>query len=134
MYTFPTLSSGSMKVYGELANGALAMYPATLSHNYTTRVMKFLGDQEQRFVVKGELFGAILQFHNVNGYDASILRDFFYLMCGAAASPNLTHTFDITIDGQNYAYCVFDQDEVEFSVDRGESYTFELRIRQLRPN
>jgi len=61
-HTFPILSSGSMKVYGDdLLNSAIVMYPSALGFEYTTRVLKFINDSEQRFTVKGELFMAVLE-------------------------------------------------------------------------
>lgn len=134
MPTFPILSSGSMKVSGALGTQAIAMYPAQLSFTYETRVIQFLSDKEQRFLVRRELFAAALQYSQVNGYDMSIIRDFFITMRGMAASADLVHTFDITIDGNNYAYCVFDQDILAVQVGRGETYSFELRLKQLRKN
>lgn len=132
--TFPILSSGSMKVYGTLANNAIMKYPSTLEYSYVTRILQFVGDQEQRFLVRGELFGALLQFRDVNGYDMSIVRDFFRSMRGMAASVDLTHTFGIVIDGVTYNYCVFDQDDISPEISRAELFSFDLKIKQLRPN
>ena len=132
--TFPLSSSGSMKVYGSLATQAMAMYPAALAFEYATRVIQFIGDQEQRFLVHGELFSATLQFSRVNGYDTSVIRDFFRTVGGMLTSTDLSHTFDITIDSVQYSYCVFDQDTFEVEVDREETFSFELRLKQLRPN
>ncbi len=134
MATFPLLSSGSMKVSTALSTQAFAMYPSTLTFDYVTRVIQFLGDQEQRFLVRHELFNAELQYSNVNGYDMSLVVDFFKFMLGKAVDTDLSHTFDITIDGNNYAYCVFDQDDLMPDVGRGETYDFVLKIRQLRKN
>ena len=89
-FTFPNLSSGSMKVYGSLASQAIAKYPTAIQYGYVTRVVQFLGDQEQRFLVRGELFAAILKFTGMNGYDTSVLRTFFRSMAGMASSVDLT--------------------------------------------
>lgn len=134
MSTFPTLASGSMKVASALSGEAIAMYPTALSFGYATRVVRFLGDQEQRYMVHNELFSCTLQFHQVNGYDTGILRTFFRSMAGMATSVDLTRVFDITIGGVNYKYCVFDQDDFTPETDRAESFSFELKIKQLRPN
>ena len=132
--TFPSISSGSMKVIGALGSQALAKYPSTLEFGYVTRVITFLGDQEQRFLVRGELFSATLQFNGLNSYDTSVLRTFFRSMTGMATSVDLTRTFSITLDSVTYNYCVFDQDSFEPEIGRTELTTFELKIKQLRPN
>lgn len=134
MPTFPQLSSGSVSVRGALANEALAMYPATLGHSFVTRTLTFLGDQEQRWTVRRELFSALLEYHSVNGYDFSILLKFFRDRKGAYVNPSLTNAFDITLAGVNYQYCVFDHDEFEFQSEQGETYSFTLRIKQIRVN
>jgi hypothetical protein len=128
------MSSGSMHVYGPLLSQALAKYPTTIQLSYATRVIQFLGDQEQRFQVRGELFSATLQFKGMNGYDTSVIRTFFRSMGGMATSVDLSHTFSITIASNTYNWCVFDQDELTVEIDRLELSSFELKIKQLRPN
>ena len=132
--TFPTLSSGSMKVYPPLNTQALAMYPATLNRSFITRVLKFINDSEQRWVVRSELFSAVLQFHGVNGYDMSVLLDFFEQVKGAYVDTALLNVFDITIDSVNYKWCCFDQDEIDIESNQGLTFSFQLSIKQLRPN
>lgn len=123
-----------MKVASALSSEAMAMYPATLCGSFNTRVIKFLGDQEQRWTVRGELFSAVLEYHSLNGYDMSVLRHFFRSMGGAYVDPALTNTFDITIQGNNYAYCCFDQDSFDPVAQAGEKYSVTLKIKQVRPN
>ena len=134
MPTFPTLGSGSMKVYSPLDTGALAMYPATLNRGYVTRVLKFINDSEQRFTVRRELFSATLQFQNLNGYDLGLLMRFFEEMRGMYVDTLLLNVFDITIDGVNYQYCAFDQDQLDVQSDRGLSFSLTMAIRQVRAN
>lgn len=123
-----------MKVHTPLTTQAIAKYPTAIQYGYTSRVIQFLGDQEQRFLVRGELFAAILRFTGMNGYDTSVLRTFFRSMAGMAASVDLTHTFSITLDGVTYNYCVFDQDDFSPETNQTEFGSFELKIKQLRPN
>lgn len=134
MPTFPTLSSGSMTVDSSLDAEAIAMYPSTLTYKYETRVIRTLGDQEQRWTVHGELFRCILDFKDVNGYDMSVIRHFFRTQIGMNVALDLSSTFDITLRGQNFAYCCFDQDELHVTVGSGETYSFSLKIKQLRRN
>ena len=95
--TFPTLSSGSMTVYGSLGAGAMAMYPATVVNSYVTRVIQFVNSSEQRWTVRGALFGAVLSFQNLNGYDLSLLRNFFVQMKGSFVDDALLNTVSMTL-------------------------------------
>lgn len=134
METFPQLSSGSMKVQSPLTGSAIAMYPASLSNAWVTRVIKFLGDQEQRWVVRRPLFSATLQYHSMNGYDTSLLSSFFSSVTGKYVLPDLSNSFSITLGSETYDYCVFDQDEFNVTCNASDSYSFSLKITQLRPN
>ena len=136
MATFPTLGSGSMKVYGPLLDQALAMYPATITNSYVTRVIRFVSDQEQRFTVRAAMFYAILEYQFVNGYDFALINDFFNEQLGKfavvnVANPSESTTFSITIGGVTYDNCAFDQDTLEPQLGRGETYSFQLAIKQL---
>lgn len=133
LYSFPSTSSGSMFVLPPLTTQSISMYPATLNINYMTRVITFLGDQEQRWLVTGPLFGATLAYVHMSGYDMSRIALFFQTMQGMATSVDLTQTFSFTIGGQVYDYCVFDQDAFEPQV-QVLGFSFQLQIRQLRPN
>lgn len=132
--TFPTLSSGSMKVYSPLLDQAIAMYPAMLTHSVITRVIKFANDTEQRWSVRPELFSATLQYSAVNGYDLALIQAFFRTMRGEYVDTLMLNVFDITIDGVQYFWCVFDQDSISPESEIGETYSFVLNIKQLRPN
>ena len=134
-FTFPILSSGSMRVVkAPLSSSAIAMYPAAFGFNYVSRVIKFLNDNEQRWVVRGQLFTCVIQYHGVNGYDFNLIRAFFNDMDGMYVTPDLLHSFSITIDGNTWDHCAFDQDALYPTVGRGETYSFELKIRQVAPN
>lgn len=132
--TFPTLSSGSMTVKSPLTSYALMKYPAQLQSRFVTRTLVFLNDTEQRFTVRNFLFSCVLQYNKLNGFDVSVLRDFFNTMLGMYVDDALLFTFSINIAGVTYNYCVFDQDEFAVTADRGETFTLELKIKQIRPN
>lgn len=134
MPTFPTLSTGSMRVDTSIGSQAIAMFGSSLVTSYLTKVVSFLDDSEQRWTQRGKLFYATLSFKSLNGYDLSILRGFFVSQRGMHISSDLSSTFDITLGGVNYKYCVFDQDVFQPTVDSGERYSVDLRIRQIRPN
>ena len=132
MPTFPTISSGSMKVLGGLANEAMAMYPSTLSHSFVTRVLTTIADREQRWSVRGDRFGATLEYHNLSGADTSLVKSFFLSARGKYAAASLSDGFTITIGGVTHDYCYFDQDEFNVEVARDETCSFSLKITQLR--
>lgn len=132
---FPLLSSGSMRsIQAPLSGNAIAMFPATLASSFVTRVIKFVDDSEQRWIVRGKLFSANLQYKGVNGYDMSLIRAFFNSMNGMFVSTDLTHTFQITIDNVTYDYCTFGNDDLMVETDRGDYNSFELNIVQVAPN
>lgn len=132
--TFPTLSSGSMAVHGTLGSGAMAQHPATIVNSYVTRVITFLDSSEQRFTVRNVLFGCVLEFKNLNGYDLSLLRNFFVQMKGSYVDPALLNVFSMTIAGETYGWLHLDDDKFEAECDNVERYSCKLKISQVRPN
>lgn len=136
MATFPTLSSGSMRVVSGLNTNALMKHPSTVVTTYKTNVITFVADNEQRWPVQQKLMRAELSYSRMSGYDTSILRSFFRSMRGMYVNTSYTNVFDITIDGVDYAYCTFDQDEfvVNENAQFPGTYSFTLKIKQLRKN
>ena len=132
--TFPTLSSGSMTVHGTLGAGAMAMYPATVVNSYVTRVIQFLDSSEQRFTVRTCLFGAVLEFRGLCGYDLSLLRNFFVSLKGSYVDDSLLNTFSMTLAGITYSYLHFDDDKFESECDQAERYSLKLKVSQVRTN
>ena len=132
--TFPTLSSGSMTVHGSLGAGAIAQYPANLVNSYVTRVIQFLDSSEQRFTVRTCLFGAVLEFRGLCGYDLSLLRNFFASLKGSYVDDSLLNTFSMTLAGNTYNYLHFDDDSFDAEADSSEKYSVKLKISQVRPN
>lgn len=136
MASFPTLAVSSRKVVSPLSAQPLATWPTTQSTTYGTRVLRFLGDQEQRWPVRQKLFEATIEYGGVNGYDASLVFDFFISMRGKYVDTAMLNVFDITIDGVTYDWCVFDQDTLEITDDPSKlgTFKFTIKIRQLRKN
>lgn len=108
------------------------MYPLTLRNSFNTRVKKFMNDTEQRWTVSNVMFSAELQFHSLNGYDLSLLYNFFQAMHGSYVDTALIFHFQITLAGITYDYCVFDQDTFEAQVGLNETYSVTLKIKQIR--
>jgi hypothetical protein len=123
-----------MFVLSPLSANALAQYPVTLASSYITRALTFVNSTEQRWVVKGPLFAATLSYRSINGFDLGVLKSFFDQMGGSYVDPALINVFSFTILGNTYNYCVFDQDAFGKVVSRGETFSTELRIKQIRPN
>ena len=123
-----------MTVHGTLGAGAIAQYPVSIVNSYVTRVIQFVDSSEQRWTVRTSLFGCVLEYKGLNGYDLSLLRNFFNQMKGSYVDPALLNVFSITIAGSTYNYCHFDGDEFEAECDKAESYSLKLKISQLRPN
>jgi len=132
--TFPTLGSGSMTVHGSSLNDAIMQYPASLVNSYITRVIQFVNSSEQRWTVRGNLFGCVLSFQHLNGYDLSLLRNFFVQMKGSFVDDALLNTFSMTIAGVSYSYLHLDSDSFESECDSAERYSCKLKISQVRPN
>jgi len=132
--TFPTLSSGSVVVHGTLGSGAIAQYPASLVNSYLTRVIQFLNSSEQRWTVRTSLFGCVLEYRGLNGYDLSLLRNFFLSLKGNYVDDSLLNTFSMTIAGETYSWLHFDDETFTAECDNAEKYSCKLKISQLRPN
>ena len=132
--TFPTLSSGSMTVHGSLGAGAIAQYPANLVNSYVTRVIQVVNSSEQRWTVRTNLFGAVLEFRGLCGYDLSLLRNFFVSLKGSYVDDSLLNTFSMTIAGITYNFLHFDDDKFESECDQAERYSLKLKVSQVRPN
>lgn len=132
MATLPTLESASVSVASPLSEDSFAMYPATISGRFTTRVNQFLDDSEQRWTVADSLREFELQYSQVNGYDMSLMAKFFNTQKGRYVSTNLASTFSVQLFGDIFLYCVFDQDELLPTIGQGETYQFTLKIKQVR--
>jgi hypothetical protein len=136
MAVFPTLGSGRAFVYSDIVNNPLAQYPVTRNTSYLTRVIQFANGKEQRWTVRGRLASFVLEYRNVNDYDTGILLKFFHDMRGPYVDSAMVNTFSLTVGGVTYDYCCFDQDSVEVATSQSgvNSFSFTLRIKQLRRN
>lgn len=132
MPALPSLDSASVSVASPLSADSFAMYPATLSTKFVTRVNQFVNDSEQSWTVADALKEFELQYSRVNGYDTSLMMRFFTTQKGKYTSTNLTSTFSVQLYGNIYLYCVFDQDELIPTIGQGETYEFTLKIKQVR--
>src|SRR3954462_2234731 len=92
--TFPTLRSGSFK------------YPLTRGKTYKTGVLRFMNGSEQRWKSVAKLEPFVLEYRNLNGYDLSLLREFFRSAKGA-----FTTDIELTLGSTTYSNLAFDQDD-----------------------
>jgi hypothetical protein len=123
-----------MTVHGTLGNNSMMQHPANLVNSFVTRTIQFLNSSEQRWTVRGTLFGVVLSFQNLNGYDLSLLRNFFVQMRGSYVDDALLNTFSMTIAGNTYSWLHFDDDRFESECDQSERYSLKLKVSQVRPN
>ena len=103
-------------------------------NSYVTRTIQFVNSSEQRWTVRTALFGCVLEFHGLNGYDLSLLRNFFVQMKGSYVDDALLNTFSMTLAGITYSYLHFDDDKFESECDQAERYSLKLKVSQVRPN
>lgn len=125
-----------MTVAASIVDEPLGRGTFSRGNAYVTRVVRFVDDSEQRWVVRPSLFECVLNLQSMNGHDVSALRTFFNSMKGSYVDAALTNTFSITLQGTQYDYCVFAQDDFTITENRGRPNLFDLqlRIRQVRPN
>lgn len=110
-----------------LKTGVVGMYPAVLGVQYATEVVQFVNDTEQRWASNPGLGNFELTFTNIDGYDLSVLIDFFRSCKGQFDS-----TWTLAINGQTYTNCTFLSDDITWLENKPERYTLTLKCRQVR--
>jgi hypothetical protein len=114
--TFPTLSSGSGSI----------RYPLSRSKTYVTGLHRFGNGSEQRWKSVGALQRPLeIQLRGLDGYNLSLVREFFRSMKGAFDS-----TWSITLGAATYPNCAFDQDDFSPVERKPNLYDLTLRIVQ----
>ena len=131
---FPTVSATSMSVQPPLTGYSFAMYPTAISQGYSTRVLKFLNDTEQRWVKRLPLFGVTISYHGLDGYSMSVLNAFYAQVRGEYVDPALVNVFSMILAGNQYNYLTFDSPLIETTVEAGEKFSVQFKVRQIRPN
>lgn len=133
---FPTLNSGACFVHADLSEQPLARYPVQVQNAWLTRVVRFVDDSEQSWVVRPSLATIVMQYRSVEGYDLARVLDFFNARKGRYVDIAYLNTFSITVHSDTYNFMVFDQDAVDVteSPDSPNYFDFTLRFKQLRPN
>jgi len=116
-----------MASFPPLRSGVVGMYPATLGLAYRTEIVQFVNDTEQRWATRPALGDFELTFTDLNGYDLSILRDFFRSTKGAFDA-----TWTMDIGAYHWPNCYFTQDDFTAIEDKPERYTVMLKGRQVR--
>lgn len=118
MASFPALRSGQVTMYG-----------ATRERVYSTKVVRFVNDTEQRWAETAGLARFILTFTHIDGWDLANVLEFFRSNKGRFDS-----TWDITLAGVTYSYMAFDQDEFVWSETKPNRFSATLRLVQVRAN
>lgn len=114
-------------VFPALRSGVVGMYPSTLGVVFATQVVQFVNDSEQRWSSQAGLGNFELTFTNINGYDLSILLDFFRSVKGAFDT-----TWTLTMNGSTHTNCTFLQDDFTWTESTPEHYTLTLQCRQVQ--
>jgi hypothetical protein len=117
-----------MADFPALRSGVVGMYPATLGKIYKTEVVQFVNDSEQRWATWPGFGDFELVFTDINGYDLSLLLDFFRSMKG-----QFDDSWRLIINGQTYTNCCFLQDDFTYTESKPERYSITLKCRQTRP-
>lgn len=111
-----------------LKTGVVGMYPATLGLTYRTDVVQFVNDSEQRWATQPALGEFELTFTAVDGYDLSLVMDFFRSQKG-----QFDGTWTLTINSNTYNNCTFLDDAFTWTERKAERYDFTLKCRQEKP-
>jgi DMSO/TMAO reductase YedYZ molybdopterin-dependent catalytic subunit len=118
-----------MANFPALRSGQVAMNGTTQTLAYSTGVVQFVNDAEQRWRGMPKLFRGSLVFTDLNGYDLGLLQEFF-----RSSKGRFDTTWSITIDGQTWNYMAFDQDDFTYTENRPNLFSCTLKVRQVRPN
>ena len=116
-----------MADFPALRSGVVGMYPATLGVRFNTEVVQFVNDSEQRWAVAPALGDFELTFTDLNGYDFSILVDFFRSMKG-----QFDQTWTLPMGGQTFNSCTFMQDDITYTESKPNRYTVKLKCKQVK--
>jgi hypothetical protein len=114
--SFPTLKSGNT-----------VFYPLKNTHSFGTGVLKFLDDTEQRWRARNMLRRFELALNKVNGYDSSLVLQFFRSQFGKFDS-----TWDITIGGVTHSNLAFTNDSFDHSEDTKNRHTLKFNVIQVK--
>ena len=133
-HVFPTLASGACFIGTDISAQPLAKYPMHQALEYSTRIIRFLNDEEQSWGVRKPLVLLTLNYSRVHGYDVARIVEFFNIFLGRYTDPDFLFTFTITVNSSVLNYCVFDQDEIMVteSPNSPNYFDFTLKIRQVR--
>lgn len=117
-----------MANFPALKTGVVGMYPATLGLTFKTDVVQFVNDTEQRWATWQGVSEFELVFTDIDGYDLSLLVEFFNSVKG-----QFDATWTLPINGQTYNNCSFLQDDFTYTEAKPERYSVTLKCRQEKP-
>lgn len=118
MANFPTITSGRVE-----------RLPFTRAKTYRTKVLQFANGSEQRWAQPAGPQKFSLNFNGVSTPDKDTVRAFFVSCKGAYDA-----TWSLTVDGVQYDYCAFDQDDFTATQAENLKWSFSLKIVQTRKN
>jgi hypothetical protein len=115
-----------MTQFPTLTTGVVTMTPATLGVGFTTRVMRFCNDVEQRWASRGQFGVFVLTLTNISGFDLSNIRDFFRTVKG-----RFDATWSLTINGTTYNNMILDSDDLVVTEQRPNLFNLQVKCRQV---
>ena len=122
MPTFPTITFARR-----------AMYPLERTNRWQTKVLRFLNDQEQRFVQQLPKQEFVLTYTGVDASSYSTLKSFFESQQGASTN---TFTLNLGTDpttGVSLVYnnMAFVDDDFTATQSKPNLWTIKLHVRQI---
>jgi hypothetical protein len=116
-----------MAAFPALKSGRVGMYPLARAVGYSTRVVQFADDSEQRWRGRTRFESFSLEFADVSGYDLGLIRDFWI-----TAKGRMDSTWTITVGGVTYARMEFETDAFTVTETKPERYAVRLLCKQWR--
>lgn len=119
-----------MAAFPNLRSGSPAMYPLTRGSCFATGVFRFVNGSEQRVPDRPNYATFALVFNGLNGYDRSLLNEFF-----TSAKGSFDNTWSLTLpvlggSPVTYSNLFFADDAIEFVDAPKERFNVTLRLMQ----
>ena len=115
-----------MSQFPTLTTGVISMTPTTIGTGFSTRVMRFCDDTEQRWAARGQHCVFVLTFTDISGFDLANLLDFFRSVKG-----RFDATWTLTINGTTYSNMALDSDDFAVVEQRPNCFSLQVSCKQV---
>lgn len=115
-----------MSQFPTLTTGVISMTPTTIGTGFSTRVMRFCDDTEQRWAARGQHGVFVLTFTDISGFDLANLLDFFRSVKG-----RFDATWTLTINGTTYSNMALDSDDFAVVEQRPNCFSLQVNCKQV---